>query len=195
MTCEIKDARLCRKCDVVTADQHCDLCGKRTAPHPESGSPDSVQYCIDCGEEFTAAEVIVRTFKDDPYCQCEDGDLITVCRKCEAFRIEEVGDVPSASESTPSADSEVPDEKVEKFILSVLDDYKSHDWDDVLIEVDSEFRKAGITLGARQSEKCLGNLVERREVSQRWIGDFCNLKRIRKPVAVTSQRPLFADCE
>lgn len=86
MTCEIKDARICRKCSLVTVDQVCDLCGKRTAPHPDSASPDAAQYCVDCAGEFAASEIVVRTWKDDPYQQLDDGTLITVCLNCEAAR-------------------------------------------------------------------------------------------------------------
>jgi len=193
MTCEIKDARLCRKCSVVTAEKECDLCGKRTMPHPESASPDAAQYCLDCGEEFTAAEVIVRTFRDDPYCQCEDGELITVCRECEQFRIQEEGDAPTHSEPTAAEGSDVPNEKVQAFILEVLGDYKAHDWDDVMVEVDEQFEKAGMKLGMRQSEQSLAGLIDRAEVLQRWSGDFCTLKRVRKQVARVEQRALFVD--
>ena len=89
MTCEITDARICHVCKLVTADDHCPLCGRQTRQHKDAKQPDPIQYCGDCGGEFTASEVVVKTWNDDPYEQTEDGMLITVCRWCQAKVIEE----------------------------------------------------------------------------------------------------------
>jgi len=191
MTCTIENARLCRSCDLVTADAKCDLCEKRTVPHPESASPDQAQYCVACGEECTAAEVIVRTFKDDPYCQLEDGGLITVCLTCEKVRIEEEGETAEDPGGQHSFD-DVPNKTIESFILSWLDDYTRHESGEVMLDVDKAFEKAGMPIVIRQLEHCVSNLIGRKEIIQRWSDeDYSTLQRVRKRTATIPQRSLF----
>jgi hypothetical protein len=90
MTCSIENARLCSDCNLVTVDEECDLCGAATVRHPEADEVDRDQYCVDCGEQITRDAAIVRTWRDDPYLQCEDGMLITVCGECQRRHIEEM---------------------------------------------------------------------------------------------------------
>lgn len=95
MCCKIDDARLCEECMLVTVDKECDLCEAKTIRHPEADELDRQQYCVDCAGEITREEAIVRTWKDDPFEQCEDGMLITVCQGCEQIRQDELfGDGP-----------------------------------------------------------------------------------------------------
>ena len=89
MVSAVTDARICHHCKLVTVDQSCDLCGRKTRVHREAKKPEPVQYCVDCGGEFTPSEVVVLTFRDDPYLQCEDGMLITICQPCGQKRREE----------------------------------------------------------------------------------------------------------
>lgn len=86
MCCKIDNAKLCQECCLVTVDDECDLCEAATIRHPEADEIDRQQYCIDCAEEISRDQAIVRTWKDDPYEQCDDGMLITVCRRCEDIR-------------------------------------------------------------------------------------------------------------
>jgi hypothetical protein len=90
MCCRIDQARLCQECRLVTVDEKCDLCGKATSRHPESDAVQEQYYCLDCAEEITREQAIVRTWKDDAYQQLEDGMLITVCEACEHARVAEI---------------------------------------------------------------------------------------------------------
>ena len=101
MCCELSEARICRdpECCIVTAAEACPLCGAWTKKHPELKSLRDREFCGECGEDFDPSELVVSTWEDDPYSQCEDGMLITVCRSCdEAERREN-----NASEGTEPA--------------------------------------------------------------------------------------------
>ena len=89
MCCKIEDARLCKECHLVTVNENCDLCGKITVRHPESDDVHQ-HYCLDCAEEITREQAVVRTWKDDAYGQLECGMLITVCEACEHARVAEI---------------------------------------------------------------------------------------------------------
>ena len=95
--------------------------------------------------------------------------------------------------STAPVHAVVPtDERVKKFILSVLDDYKRHDWDDAMIEVDQGFEKHGERLGPRQAWKCLDELIASGQVAQRrtkWDG-FFSLQRVA--TIAGNQKELFS---
>ena len=93
---ELTDVRLCRKCSIVTTDNTCPLCDAKTIVHPERKCKK--YYCCDCADQFPRKEIVVRTWHDGPYCQCDDGMLITVCRPCAAKEAAEY-DCPSEQET------------------------------------------------------------------------------------------------
>ena len=86
-----------------------------------------------------------------------------------------------------------PDRKVESFILEVLDDYEYHDIDDVLIEVDKAFSKAGMPLFARQLERCMFVLIDRGDVHKHRRGDSVNVRRRRNEKRVKNDHPRLFD--
>lgn len=82
---------------------------------------------------------------------------------------------------------------VDRWILQVLDDYKSHDWDDAMIAVSDGLRRCCMATEPRQEENCLRRLIERGEVEERWVGEWASLRRVKldaKPGTVT-QLTLF----
>lgn len=89
------------------------------------------------------------------------------------------------------SEQQAKDSEVEAYILQVLDDFKEHDWDEAMIEVDEGFEKAGMRLYERQSETCLYGLVRRGDVVENWDGDFATLKRVKLKPATKEQPRLF----
>ncbi len=80
---ECSEARICTECNIVVSDLNCPLCDHATIQHPERND-DS--YCCECAGPFTNRDLVVLSWKDDPYMQCDDGMLITICRPCETKR-------------------------------------------------------------------------------------------------------------
>lgn len=79
------NARICKECNNLTTFHHdCPLCGLATLPHPEAKIETG--FCVECAEEFPAAELTVIPWEQDPYLQTDDGDLITICPVCQKCR-------------------------------------------------------------------------------------------------------------
>ena len=74
---------ICHDCGgLVTVNPKCPLCMEATEPHEDRGMVES--YCTMCGEgPLPVADIHVVTWEEDPYRQCDDGTLITICAECK----------------------------------------------------------------------------------------------------------------